>query len=347
MHMPTNATEAFDRATGPGKTPHAVVMTRLKERLAEIKDVLPVDRPLVYLDYPVHDNVGDLLIHQGADAFLKDYGYRVLGEYSAHDFSERIVKSEPNVRLKASIRRLDELVRKHDATIVMHGGGNFGDIWPEFQQFREFIVQRYPDTRIVVFPQSIHFGSAEAQARAAKIFGAHRKLFIFVRDAESLEFVHRQCDLPGAVMPDMAHQLWGRLPTDGDGNGEMLIQRRRDKETRTLGNVDRNAFDWDDLESGRDVFLIRALRKWQVMDNPFQGLVPNYVLWRLFRDNLVNRAVVKLRPYSGIDTDRLHGMILGALMAKKVRFGDGSYGKLHRYAQVWLGESDRIESAGL
>jgi pyruvyl transferase EpsO len=343
--MPTNATEIAGLQSGPGKMPHSLVMARLKERLSGIKDILPLDRPLVYLDYPVHDNVGDLLIHQGADAFLKDYGYRVLGEFSTHDFCERIVKTEPNVRLKPSIRRLDELVKKHDATIVMHGGGNFGDIWPEFQQFREFVVERYPASRIVVFPQSIHFSSQEAQSRAARLFGQHKKLFIFVRDAESLAFVRQQCGLPGEVMPDMAHQLWGRLPVSGAGNGSMLVQRRRDKETRSAGNVDRSAFDWDDLETSRDVFTIRALRKWQLIDNPLQSVVSNYTLWRMFRDNLINRAVEKLKPYSGINTDRLHGMILGALMGKKVEFGDGSYGKLHRYAQVWLGESDLIESA--
>ena len=76
----------LDAGTGLKRLPHGVMMDRLKQRLGRIAEVMPPTRPIVYLDYPVHDNVGDLLIHQGADAFLDDYGYTVLGRFSIHDF---------------------------------------------------------------------------------------------------------------------------------------------------------------------------------------------------------------------------------------------------------------------
>jgi pyruvyl transferase EpsO len=321
---------------------HQTMMDGLKQRLGGIASVLPADRPAVYLDYPVHDNVGDLLIHQGADAFLEDYGYSVLGRFSMHDFSRRGRNSEAAVVLKPSIRDLDALVRR-GCTIVLHGGGNFGDIWPQFQIFRELIIERYRDTPIVVFPQTIHFSSLEQRKRSASLLSAHRQLFIFVRDRESLAFVRDEALAGGEIMPDMAHQLWGRPEfAPAETATGALVVRRRDRESRDAGATAH--FDWDDLNSGPSRLLLRALRKWQTIDNPLRHWLPNYRLWRIYRDHLVASAVERFRPYERIDTDRLHGMILGALLGKEVRYREGSYGKLQRYAGLWLNGSVLIRS---
>lgn len=323
---------------------HHQLMTQLKQRLSRITSVMPVGRPLVYLDYPVHDNVGDLLIHQGADAFLAGHGYDVRGRFSIHDFSRRGRAGESAVVLKPSIAGLDRLLLREGCTLALHGGGNFGDLWPEFQSFRETIVQRYPDTPIVILPQSIHFGSARERARAARLFGAHKNLFVFVRDAESLRFVQDDMGGAGDIMPDMAHQLWGSrgLTPDGRESGTLVL-RRRDRESRRAASTADAEFDWADLNGRLSTFSLRALRKWQTIDNPLRHAVPNYQLWRIYRDRLIRRAVDVFRPYRTIDTDRLHGLILGALMSKDVRYGEGTYGKLHRYVQLWLGDTPLIK----
>ncbi|HWK95873.1 MAG TPA: polysaccharide pyruvyl transferase family protein [Pseudolabrys sp.] len=320
-------------------SPHLMMMQGLKERLRGITSVLPPSRPIVYLDYPVHNNVGDLLIHQGADAFLDDYGYSVLGRFSMHDFTRRGRHDEAQVVLKPSIRDLDGLVQRGCA-IVLHGGGNFGDVWPQFQAFRELIIARYPETPIVILPQTIHFDSIAQRGRSARLLSAHRQLYIFVRDRESLAFL-REANAGGELMPDMAHQLWGRpeLSVPGPEHGTLVV-RRRDRESRNMAGAVQ--FDWDELNSAVSRFTLRALRKWQTIDNPLRHSVPNYLLWRLYRDRLVARAVARFRPFATIDTDRLHGMILAALMNKEVRYNEGSYGKLQRYAGLWLGGSDRI-----
>lgn len=317
---------------------HRAMMHGLKQQLAGIASVLPRTRPVVYLDYPVHDNIGDLLIHQGADAFLEEHGYTVLGRFSMHDFAHR--GSEAAVVLKPSIRDLDALVRR-GCIIVLHGGGNFGDLWPQFQAFRELIVARYRDTPIVVLPQTIHFSSIERRRRSARALAAHRQLFIFVRDRESLAFVQEAC-AGGGLMPDMAHQLWGRPQfTANNAAAGTLVLRRRDRESRNVGGAPAH-FDWPQLNRGPSRLLLRALRKWQTIDNPLRHVVPNERLWRIYRDRLVSRAIAQFEPYAVIDTDRLHGMILGALLSKEVRYGEGSYGKLQRYAGLWLNGSDLI-----
>lgn len=325
---------------------HADVMSNLKTRLNGINSFIDRDRPAVYLEYPVYDNVGDLLIHQGAESFLADNAYKLLGQFSMHDFARRPIKTVPDLEWKQTVSDLDALVKTNSPTLIMQGGGNFGDVWPEFQKFREMVVRRYPDSPIVIFPQSIHFSDAAAKRRAVEVFGVHKKLHVFVRDAESWDFISNECGLPGAVMPDMAHHLWERLPRDlGGVDKGLLLQRRRDKESCTDGDQTLQFFDWDDLRQLGERFLIRSLRKWQGIDNPLRHYVSNYSIWRIYRDNLVNRAIAHFRPYSIIDTDRLHGMILGSLMAKQVIYGDGNYGKLHRYAKAWLSESPQLQSA--
>jgi pyruvyl transferase EpsO len=325
---------------------HGMMMDGLKQRLGRIAEVMPPTRPVIYLDYPVHDNVGDLLIHQGADAFLEDYGYNVLGRFSIHDFCRTQQVGEPLVVFKPSVRDLDNLIKRNDCGLALHGGGNLGDLWPHFQMFREMLITRYHDIPIVILPQSVHFESSTGRARAAHVFGRHRQLFTFVRDVESLNFIREHCGGAGEVMPDMAHQLWGRLafmPFVTAKPCGTLIQRRRDKERRRESATTPAAFDWEDLKSKGDVFALRALRKWQIVDNPLRHWVSNYALWRPYRDGLVRRAIDRFRSYERIDTDRLHGLILAALMSRNVRYREGTYGKLRRYAELWLAESDLIE----
>lgn len=342
--VPKRNCEMLDAGPDLKRLPHGMIMDGLKQRLGRIAEVIPPARPVIYVDYPVHDNVGDLLIHQGADAFLSDYGYAVLGRFSIHDFCHTRRTGEPLVAFKPSIRDLDALVARYDCSLVLHGGGNLGDLWPDFQLFREMLIARYSGTSIVILPQSVHFASANARERAARVFGGHRQLFTFVRDVESLAFILDDCGGAGEVVPDMAHQLWGKpafaAATDTAGT---LVQRRRDKERRNEAAAAPGAFDWQDLKSGSDDLILRALRKWQIIDNPLRHWIPNYALWRIYRDHLVQRAVDRFHSYERIDTDRLHGLILGALMSKLVRYGDGTYGKLHRYAQLWLAQSDLID----
>ncbi len=169
----------------------------------------------------------------------------------------------------------------------------------------------------------------------------HPRLFIFARDRESLDFARNDCGCAAALMPDMAHALWGSLPRHSGSAARLLNFRRRDKEATGDGAAD--TFDWDDLISGFDRGMIRVQRKTQSMELPTRHIVPSHVVWHWYRDHVLRRSVKFVGGYGRLTTNRLHGMILGALLDMPVTCEDNSYGKVSRYYGEWFAASDRID----
>jgi pyruvyl transferase EpsO len=331
----------MDMSGNMPKRPHAEVMDELKRKLGGISNVIPRNKPVIYLDYPMHGNIGDLLIHAGTDSFFADYNYDVIGRFSIHEFCLCHRPGKPLVFFKDSVRRLDALV-KTGATIVFHGGGNLGDIYPDYQMFRELVIARYPDAPIVILPQSVHFGDQAKRAAVARVFAAHPKLFIFARDQESLDFARTDCGCSAALMPDMAHSLWGSLPRHDSNDTRLLNIRRRDPEAVAGLAGSTATFDWDEVISPFDLFLLRLLRKMQSIDTPTRHVVPNHMVWGWYRDYLLRRSIKLVAGYGRVDTDRLHGVVLGALLDMPIICQDNSYGKISRYYRDWFSASDRI-----
>ncbi|MBD4920351.1 polysaccharide pyruvyl transferase, partial [Xanthomonas citri pv. citri] len=89
-------------------------------------------------------------------------------------------------RLRRSLQGFDVKEAKKfvtpNSTILCHGGGNFGDIYPSIQKMREDLVKAFPNNRIILLPQTAHFSSQEAMQKSASIFAAHKDCHLFARD---------------------------------------------------------------------------------------------------------------------------------------------------------------------
>ena len=92
----------------------------LKNKLSPIVGLIEDKNDVFYLDYPLHLNVGDLLIYHGTEQFFVDHGINVTLKRSEFDMD------------------LTEIKRKitSNTTILLHGGGNFGDLYPQHQNLR-------------------------------------------------------------------------------------------------------------------------------------------------------------------------------------------------------------------
>lgn len=156
-----------------------------------LKDYVSRDEPLAILDFPDIRNCGDSAIWLGEMAYLKDrFGKRPDYVSRLYDFSA------------------DELKRRvPTGPIFIHGGGNFGDIWVAHQDFREAIMERFPDRQIIQFPQSIHYSSPERIEQSKRAIGRHKNFVLLVRDEESKEFSEKHFDCTVRLCPDMAFAI--------------------------------------------------------------------------------------------------------------------------------------------
>lgn len=306
--------------------------------MQELSSLLDVCLPalkgdLVFLDYPVYDNVGDLLIWAGEKAFFKRNRCRVISQYSIGNIGQR------------ARRDLDRC-----STICFQGGGNFGDLWPQFQKVREEIVQQYPHKRIVIMPQSVHFESSEEFERSSTVLRAHPDLHIFVRDKESLRLLAEKGFPNVKLSPDMAHALWGRLSPDKASSNEPFYLLRRDKERAylppELEAVEPQSIDWRDL---RTTPIMGRAYWYGVRLNAFDGgskinnRMPALTMWNAVSDAMIRKAVRLMSRHEHVVTNRLHAMILASLLERKVIAYDNSYGKLSNYVDSWMSELPGIE----
>ncbi|MFV8038238.1 polysaccharide pyruvyl transferase family protein, partial [Enterobacter cloacae complex sp.6730764] len=112
---------------------------------------------VIYLDYPMHHNVGDLLIYQGALKLLTDNGVKIKAFRSADDYN------------------IDEIrdILTPNTTILCHGGGNFGDIYNAHQSLRESVVGGLKNNRIIILPQTAFFNNDNNLMKAKEIFSSH------------------------------------------------------------------------------------------------------------------------------------------------------------------------------
>jgi pyruvyl transferase EpsO len=224
-----------------------------------------------------------------------------------------------------------------DCTLVLQGGGNFGDLYQAHQYLREQVVARFPGRRVVVLPQTIHFQSAGRLEASAVKFRKHPDLHLFVRDERSCAYAERFTDNV-ILCPDMATELWP-ISSVEPPEYKTLYFLRSDSEAAASQSVfsGYNIKDWNTVLSRTDRFLIRYLRKLHKLDRGTGNTAPNvaYNCWRIYTDWLVRRVVKEFSRYEEIVTSRLHGHILACLMGKPNYVLDNSYGKNYSYYQAW------------
>jgi exopolysaccharide biosynthesis predicted pyruvyltransferase EpsI len=291
-----------------------------------LADVVGTGRDVALLQAPNQRNVGDSLIWLGERQYFKALGLRLrhvsdLGGYDADT-------------VRASL--------PEGGVVLIHGGGNFGDLWYGHQLHREQVARDLPDLPIIQLSQSVYFASQAKAERANAELGAHPDLTLLIRDRGSLARAERQ-------LPDVATQYcWdmalGWQPPQrrlARATRRPLVLARTDKEAASgLGSVGLGAelgaqadrADWKNL--GADAVAWHLLRALPRLAHRVPALrKPAFqLLMRTCIDaiNVINvRGGVRLlrdRPVAVVD--RLHAHILAALLEVPHVALDNSYGKI-------------------
>ncbi|MEM6484923.1 MAG: polysaccharide pyruvyl transferase family protein [Pseudomonadota bacterium] len=274
----------------------------------------------VLFDFPTYDNVGDLAIWLGEVEFI------------THTLDIRIIAVE---HCQATL--LPELDRQ--TLVFLSGGGNMGDLWPQHERFRLRVLQRYPDHRVVVLPQSIHFTSNEALEKSASITQSHADLFLCVRDAPSAAIAETLVTKSRyRLCPDMALVL-GSLPRPISPATPVFALKRSDAERKELGvlSPEIKAGDW---VGSSPTFLGRMTRIFDRLQTRYPNRFLPLAGYRvrlydaLAREHL-ERGLKLLSQAEVVITDRLHAHILCVLLGIPHVVLDNSYGKISRFRQQW------------
>jgi pyruvyl transferase EpsO len=304
---------------------HDHLMADLKAAHVALLPLL-AGRSIHYLDIPMHDNVGDLLIMAGTLRF-----------FASHNL--------PVERIATYFNYDTDWARPCDV-LALHGGGNFGDLYGPFQAFRERVIASRPDCRVVVLPQSIHFQDQANFERCREICRSHPDLHIAVRDRPSLDMASR-LTRHVYLMPDMAHQLWP-MSRRHEPEREVLRLRRRDVEAPPPSASSDPSVDWDDLVSAPARFLLANLVERGVTQAHLRlGLgrvIGNRLAewWIPRASELIDRAVDLFSRYERVESDRLHAHILSCLLSMPNQIDDNSYGKNSRYVTAWTAASPLV-----
>jgi len=301
------------------------LIARLQDGIHDcLKAHVPAGEPLAILDFPDIRNCGDSAIWLGELAYLAArHGKRPAYVSRMDDFSaEQLRRTMPA------------------GPIFIHGGGNFGDIWGAHQDFRERVLELFPDRPVVQFPQSIHYRSPGRIERSARAIGRHGNFTLLVRDAESKAFADRHFDCAVALCPDMAFAIG---PVEAARAAlPVLAMLRADREKAG----DNDLSNWPGLpvedwvsESPRSVRASKAFGAASAL----LALKPADL--RLAKldaaaRNRFRRGVRQISRGRAIVTDRLHVHICALLIGRPHAVLDNSYGKVRRFMAAFSGGTD-------
>ncbi len=277
------------------------------------------------LDFPDHSNVGDSAIFLGEMALLR-----------------RILSRDPTLVCSKRAYQNDVGVTPDDGVVFLHGGGNFGDVWPGHQVFRENILERFPNQKIVQLPQSIHFKNEEGLDRCARVIQKHSDFTLFVRDKESFLVAQSKFDCEVIMCPDAALAL-GKLERADQPDMPILCMMRSDHEggmakseldeISKLGPVEDWLVDTPGMRSPIDRILEVATRK-RLLSLPGLRFKMSGVFERWATER-VTRGLAQIAKADFVVTDRLHVHILCNLSGIPHAVFDNNYGKIRRYIDAW------------
>lgn len=303
-----------------------------QEKIAQLR--AEIDRALtplitndyVLLDVPYHGNIGDTLIWQGEMDFLSTLPHKCLGVHSADSWWGNSLHPE--------------------AIILLHGGGNFGDLYRGANTFRNEIISRYPNNRIVMFPQSIWYEDMSLVEKDAKIMASHNNLYLCARDNYSYDFMKKYFSANNILLvPDAAFFISDSLLSHYRGceeNRNVYI-RRLDKEITSTTPIEISEkyeiHDWPTIE--HLPLKLRILLK--LSQYTVTAKLVDFLSIPQIRDYLVNIGLNFIKPYNEIVTTRLHVMILSILLHKPVRYIDNSSGKISAFVNTWLSDLNSLK----
>lgn len=314
------------------------VLERIQgDTLQVLSEVLVSGQHVALVDFPNHENSGDALIFLGQLRYLERLGVHV-------DYIADGSRYSPD-DLRALVP---------SGSILIQGGGNFGDRWDYMQELRERVISDFPDRRIIQLPQGIDFHDGPKLDKAQQVLGAHPDLTLLIRDHAGVARTRELFPTANVIFcPDMAFG-YGTVKTDSM-DYDAVVLRRNDSESlegaeRFTMHPSGSHIDLDWGLTGVARLKDRLLHIPGAVTKRIPALaVPLHPIqkkaYKAIAENNVQNAVRILSRGRLIVTNRLHATVLAALMSKPVVAMDNANGKISAIIGDYLGGMPGVQYA--
>lgn len=319
--------------------PDGALLDDLAARIdTAIRTALNGARDVALVNFPNHNNPGDVAIWLGALASLRRLGVRVRYQCAWCTFSP-----------EALARALPE------GPVLINGGGNFGDLYQGQQGLRERLLAELTDRDLIQLPQSIHFADPANLDRVRSLIANHGRVTLMMREDRSERFAREYFDAPVHLVPDMALALQRIDPPAGPARTDVLWLHRMEGDAEYVDHgfvVGPGVREVEWLheqypEPGwsrghrrareRNMDLIgrcrnapdEARRRWKRLARTFVPLSEGYL----------RRGMEIVGAGRVLVTDKLHGHLLALLAGIPHVVLDNSYGKVSGVYRTWTSDS--------
>lgn len=286
---------------------------------------------VVVVGFDAHTNAGDSMIWLGQIRLLRTLGINVRGVARVGTFDER------------TLRRLPPHV-----AVVLTGGGNFGDLWPYLQLYRERIIEAAAGRRVVQLPQSLCFRDETNIHLVRNILAHHGDVLLTWRDGPSYESALELFpETPSVLAPDVAFAL-GPMETTDQPKFPLVCISRHDHEGGELCAVrldDGMHVDWAtggsfSTKRRRDAILTvlnLGRRSGLFLGNQFRT-----AMYAAYASSTVQLAKSLVSSAEVVVSDRLHAHVLCIQLEIPHVMVDTRYGKISSFIDTWTADSNLV-----
>lgn len=273
---------------------------------------------IILMGIPHHDNIGDAAIAYSEKKFLED---------NIKNFQIHYV---PEETMEQCSKKLIGIIKEQDI-IMFHGGGNIGCQYPTIEHARRNIIARFPNNRIIIFPQTIYFKNNENGKKefeiTKKIYNAHKDLNLIARDEKSYKIMKKAFKNNRVLLaPDIVMYL-NKIKEDATKREGILIVLRNDVEKKII-EQEKNC--------------IENIAKSYTNSVKYIDTTKNTKILQIDRERILEETFNEFRKAKLIITDRLHGMIFAAITATPC-IALGNYNHKVEQTAKWLENLEYIK----
>jgi pyruvyl transferase EpsI len=274
-------------------------------------------KKVILMQTPTHRNLGDHAIAYAQKQFLID-----------NTTDSEIVEIPFKDVYKAS-RKIKKVLNKDDI-IIIHGGGNMGDLYIYEEYMRRYIITYFRKYKVISFPQSIYFSdtfSGDIELFRSKIkYRKNKNLLLVAREKESYEKMKELFGEQNVILtPDIVLSLDKRAESIRKG---ILTCLRNDKEKLITESDVKKLYD-NLKEKYSGIIVTDTLLAKDVAINQ--------------RETELNKMWKAIRGAEVVITDRLHGMIFCAITATPCIVFRNSNNKIEQSYNNWLSNLSYIK----